>query len=99
MFSPHKNTGQEKIFQIPTKAACGCRKAKYQTVWKNKTCNYNGIEFSATEIDDHLLSTFIYPHLHFTFQEVETPASSHLSKGSKKADNPHGKKMWPWDIC
>lgn len=44
------------------------------------------------EIDDHLLSSFICSHLHFTFQEAETLASFHLSKGLKAAHNPHGKK-------
>lgn len=47
------------------------------------------------EIDDHLLCSFIYPHLDFTFQEAETLASSHLSKGPKAAENPHGKKCGP----
>lgn len=44
--------------------------------------------------------TIYFPHLSthictFTFQEVETLASPHLSKGSKETDNPHGKKHGP----
>lgn len=50
------------------------------------------IEFSTKEIDDHLLSSFIYPHLHFTFQEAKTLTSSHLSEGPKAGHNPCGKK-------
>lgn len=37
--STHKNTGQEKILQISTRArgACGSREVKYQALVENKT--------------------------------------------------------------